>query len=238
MSPDGPAEGRSAAFFDVDGTLTATTIVHYYIYFRRRRMSRAWGTLWKSIYLIKCVYFLVLDKISRSRLNVVFYRDYAGMAAAQVKAHAEDCDRDLVQPRQFPAGVACVAQHLAAQREVVFVTGSIDFTIAPLARRLGVKNIVAPALVESNGRFTGELDGQPVGEAEKARRVRRFAEQHGIDLARSYAYGDSVADLPMLELVGHPHAVNPDRALAAVAKKRGWTVHRWTTEPSTGRHQP
>lgn len=235
MSSGGTADDRAAAFFDVDGTLTNTTIVHYYVYFRRRRMSRLWGMVWNAIYLLKCAYFLVLDKFNRSLLNVVFYRSYAGLPVVEIKAQAEDCDRDLVMPRQFEEAAACVQAHRAAQREVVFVTGSIDFTVAPLARRLGVQSVVAPALLESDGRFTGKLNGAPVGEAEKARRVKIFSSEHGIDLTRSYAYGDSIADLPMLELVGHPQVVNPDRALAAIARQRGWPMHRWTTAAESGR---
>ncbi len=238
MSSGGTAEGRAAAFFDVDGTLTNTTIVHYYVYFRRRRMSRLWGIVWNAIYMLRCVYFLILDKFDRSLLNVVFYHSYAGLPAAEIKAQAEDCDRDLVMPRQFEEAAACVQSHHDAQREVVFVTGSIDFTIAPLAKRLGVESIIAPALLESEGRFTGELDGAPVGQEEKARRVKIFSSEHGIDLASSYAYGDSIADLPMLELVGHPQVVNPDRALAAIAKQRGWPIHKWTTADESGRTQP
>ena len=63
---------------------------------------------------------------------------------------------------------------------------------------------------------------------EKANRIRRFADAGGIDLSLSHAYGDSIADLPMLESVGHPHVVNPDKALAATAKSRNWPMHRWT----------
>ncbi len=235
MSSGGTADDRAAAFFDVDGTLTNTTIVHYYVYFRRRRMSRLLGIVWNATYMLRCVYYLILDKFDRSLLNVVFYRSYAGLPAAEIKAQAEDCDHDLVMPRQFEEAAACVQSHHAAQREVVFVTGSLDFTVAPLAKRLGVESVVAPALLESDGRFTGELDGAPVGQAEKARRVKSFSSQHGIDLARSYAYGDSIADLPMLELVGHPHVVNPDRALVAIAKRRGWPIHKWTTAAESGR---
>ena len=93
--------GRAAAFFDVDGTLVQTTIVHYYMYFRRQRMSPLLSALWTTAFFAKCGYYFILDKISRSRLNVVFYRNYAGLPAARIKAQAADCYRDVIKPRQF-----------------------------------------------------------------------------------------------------------------------------------------
>lgn len=220
--------GKPAVFFDVDGTLVATTIVHYYIYFRRRRMSSFWGGIWSTLYLLKCAYYLVLDKISRSYLNVVFYRSYGGLEVGKIKALVPDCHRDVIKPRRFRQAADCIADHRAAGRRIVLVTGSIDFIVEPLAGELAVDDVLAPALIESDGRFTGALDGPPIGEVEKARRVRRFAEESDIDLTQCYAYGDSIADLPMLEAVGHPNTVNPDRALGAVARSRGWPTHRWT----------
>jgi phosphoserine phosphatase len=98
----------------------------------------------------------------------------------------------------------------------------------PLADALGVDDVLSPALVEDGDRFTGALDGPPVGQEEKARRMRAYAAQHGIDLASSFAYGDSMADVPMLDVVGHGQAVNPTKALAMLAVSRGWPVHRWT----------
>ncbi len=230
-----PAE-KAAAFFDVDGTLIHTTIVHYYDYFRRRRMSRLVGRLWHVAFMLKCVLYLVLDKINRSRLNIVFYRSYRGLSAADVKSQAEDCYRDVIRPRRFLEAEACLQEHRDSGCDVVLVTGSIDFIIAPLARVLGVTHVLAPALLESDGRFTGSLDGPPIGDEEKARRIRQFAAEHGIDLAQSHAYGDSIADLPMLECVGFPHAVNPDNALAATARSRGWPVHRWTVATTAEGH--
>ena len=64
--------------------------------------------------------------------------------------------------------------------------------------------------------------------------MRRFAETHDLDLTESFAYGDSIADLPMLETVGHPRVVNPDKKLSAVAKKRGWPIHHWSIAPLGG----
>lgn len=231
MAGETDGERTAAAFFDVDGTLVGTTIVHYYVYFKRKRLRPPWRTIWSALFAVKCVYFYLLDKVSRDRLNVVFYRSYAGLPAREIKAEGLDCYRDVIRPRRFEEAARCVARHKHDGHQVVLVTGSIDFIIAPLAKELEVSGVVAPALLESGGRFTGELDGPPIGTEEKARRIRAYADAHGIDLSLSHAYGDSIADLPMLESVGFPHAVNPDRALTAKAKARGWPTHHWAAAP-------
>ena len=221
-------QGRSAVFFDVDGTLTKTTIVDHYAYFRRAGMSPLMGRVWQGAFLIKCLYFLVLDKIDRSMLNVVFYGSYAGMSVTETKGLVASCHEKVIKPRQFQEVPACLAEQREAGRAIVLVTGSLDFIIEPLAKELGAADVIAPSLVESNGLFTGKLGGPPIGTEEKARQVRSYAQTHDIDLALSHAYGDSIADLPMLECVGFPHAVNPDRALAAIARERNWPVHQWS----------
>jgi len=224
---------REAAFFDVDGTLCDTTIAHYYRYFMFRRLSPLVGKLWHSSFLVKCVYYLILDKFDRSRFNVVFYRNYAGLPTAEIKAQADDCYQNIFRPHCFSQALDCIEEHRRADRAVVLVTGSLDFIIEPLAVEFRADAVIAARLVESNGCFTGELDGPPIGGKEKARRMQEFAAERGIDLSQSRAYGDSMADLPMLEAVGFPHAVNPDRHLAATAKKRGWPTHHWTIAVST-----
>lgn len=229
MASGATAPRRAAAFFDVDGTLVSTTIVHYYVYFRSRRLSPLWRRVWYAGFLAKCGYYLLLDKLDRSRMNVVFYRSYAGLPVAELQSQAVECHRDVIRPRCFAEGANEVVRQREEGRRVVLVTGSIDFIIAPLARELAVDHVLAASLRAANGRFTGELDGPPIGSEEKARRIRRFAEGHDIDLAASHAYGDSIADLPMLETVGHPHVVNADKALAAAAERRGWPAHRWAT---------
>lgn len=230
----GDEGGIGAAFFDVDGTLVKTTIVHYYMYFRKRQMPRWVRGLWQAAYTVKCLGYLVLDKIDRSRLNVVFYRSYRGMEAAWVRGQVGNCHRDVIAPRCFAEARPCVQEHQGAGRRIVLVTGSIDFIVEPLATELGADHVIAPALVEAGGRFTGALDGPPIGNEEKAGRIRAFADETGIDLSASYAYADSIADLPMLEVVGHPQVVNPDKRLGAVAAKRGWPVHRWFVGQAAG----
>jgi len=226
--PNAEPGGSAAAFFDVDGTLVSTTIVHYYMYFRRRMMGRLSGGAWQVAYYLRCLYFLILDSIDRSRMNVTFYRDYAGLSTEIVQGLADDCFRDMIEPSLFPDGVECIGEYLAKGTRVVFVTGSLDFIMAPLARSLDVADVIAAEMGEVDGRFTGELAGPPIGEQIKADRMRSFAERGGIDLTASHAYGDSVADVPMLEAVGHAHVVNPQKKLAAIARTRGWSVHHWS----------
>ncbi len=234
----GAAEGvRSAAFFDVDGTLARTNVVHYYVYFRRRQMSPFTGSLWYAAFLLKCLYYLALDRIDRSAFNRVFYRSYTGLRVDRIKEQARDCYREVIVPRRFDQVVACLAEHRRAGRRIVLVTGSIGYVMEPLAGDLGAEDLIATRLIESDGCFTGQLDGPPIALDEKARLVRRLAQENGIDLEESYAYGDSVADLPMLEAVGHPQAVNPDRRLATIAQARGWPIHQWTVA-AAGKSRP
>ncbi len=234
-----PAAG--AAFFDVDGTLVSTHIVHQYVRVRRflrYQCGGRWPTvshrLWLTAFYVRCLQYLVLDHVSRTRMNTVFYRNYAGLSCDQVRVAAGDCFECVLQPHLFEDAVNCVVGHLKASRRVVFVTGSIDFLVAPLAKYLeslagdvGRIDVVARSLVTNDGRFTGELSGPPIGEEEKAAEVKRYVSREGIDLEQSYAYGDSVADAPMLELVGTAVAVNADRALRARARAKSWSCVEW-----------
>jgi len=224
------AQPKIAAFFDVDGTLCDTTIAHYYRYFMLRRLPGWRGRLWHAAFLAKCGYYLLLDRVDRLRLNVVFYRNYAGLATAEIKSQAEDCYHDVIVPRRFVEAADAVGKHRDAGHAVVFVTGSLDFVMAPLARAVRATHVLASRLTEMDGRFTGQLADAPIGAEEKARLMRAYAETNGIDLSQSHAYGDSMADLPMLEAVGFPHAVNPDRGLRALARARGWPTHQWTLD--------
>lgn len=223
-----PTAQHQVAFFDVDGTLCDTTIAHYFRYFMFARLSPWRRRIWYTWFLLKCGFYLILDRFDRGRLNVVFYRNYAGLPAAEIKAQAEACERSVLAGRWYEDAGACMAEHRSAGRDVVFVTGSLDFIVEPLARRVGATAVLSAKLVEADGRFTGELDGPALGGPQKAKMMRDYAAEAGVDLALCHAYGDSFADVPMLEVVGFPHAVNPDSRLAALAAQRGWPVHRWT----------
>jgi HAD superfamily hydrolase (TIGR01490 family) len=236
---------RAAAFFDVDGTLVSTHIVHQYL-FVRRMLARQRGPvaaalypLWAAGFIMKCLRYLYLDRVSRTRMNIAFYRNYAGLPSAAVQDAAEACFHDVLAPHLHEPAVQRLIEHARAGHRVALLTGSVDIFIAPLARHLSERSgtcvhLLARSLVASNGRFTGALDGPPIGEGEKVAVLQAFARDHAVDLPASFAYGDNKADLPMLEAVGHPQVVNPDRTLGAEARRRGWAIHRWAAGDRCG----
>ncbi len=218
---------KRVAFFDVDGTLLKSTIVHYYIYLRSAQMPFLLKYFWLIAFLPKTVYYLILDSISRTRFNRVFYRSYRGMDAAEVKRLSAEMFETSLRPKIYAEAVSQIQEHKEEGTGVVLVTGSLDFIVQPIADYLGVDAILAPQLREENGRFTGELTTVPLIGEEKAKAVRSYADQHEISLEESYAYGDSQSDLPMLECVGNPVAVNPSKALHQKALESGWEIHEW-----------
>ena len=222
-----PNPKKTVVFFDVDGTLLKSTIVHYYIWMRSAQAPFLLKKLWLVGFLPKIVYYLVLDSVSRIRFNQVFYRNYRGMNAEQTRELSLEMFETYLRPKIFAEAVSQIQEHKEQGAAVVLVTGSLDFIVQPIADYLAVDAVLAPQLREENGQFTGELTTAPfIGEA-KAKAMRDYADQHEISLEESYAYGDSQSDLPMLECVGNPVVVNPGKALREKAVESGWEMHEW-----------
>jgi HAD superfamily hydrolase (TIGR01490 family) len=217
----------AAAFFDVDGTLARSDIVRTYVHLRTRGLAPLARLGWLARYLPKVVRLLWIDRSDRARMNVELYRGYAGMRLADVSAAMIEDYHEVLGRRVFPGARARIAEHRLHGDRVVLVSGSLDFVIAPLAAELGADDVLAARMEVRDGVLTGRLIGPPFAGTEKERRVREFAAARGIDLAASTAYGDSLSDLPVLELAGHAVAVNPDRSLARVARARGFTILHW-----------
>jgi HAD superfamily hydrolase (TIGR01490 family) len=222
-----PNSQKTVAFFDVDGTLLKSTIVHCYIWMRSLQMPFFLKHLWLIGFLPKIVYYLILDSISRTRFNQVFYRNYRGLEVAEMKAVSTEMFETYIRPKIFSEAVSQIQEHKEQGTAIVLVTGSLDFVVQPIADYLTVDAVLAPQLHEQGGQFTGELTTAPLIGEEKAKAMRNYADRHEVSLEASYAYGDSQSDLPMLECVGNPVVVNPGKALREKAIKSGWELHEW-----------
>ncbi len=220
-------EKNAIAFFDVDGTLLKSTIVHYYIWLRTASLSRFLKVFWLIGFLPKIVYYLILDRFSRTRFNQVFYRNYRGMNAAEIKTLAADMFGTYIREKIFSAAVTQIQEHKERGDYVVFVTGSLDFIVQPIADYLEVDSVLAPQLEEQDGKFTGALTTDPLIGKQKEIALTTFADETEIPLPICYAYSDSQSDLPMLNCVGYPAVVNPSGALRKKALTEGWEMHEW-----------
>ena len=226
---------RQAAIFDVDGTISATRSTTSLVWLRQRQTSAWQHRLWLASLLWRAPYAWIADRVDRDRADRMVYAQFAGLSRRRLEADAERCCEEVLLPICFPDALAEMGTHRDAGRRLVLVSGGLDLVLAPLARALGAE-LLAQRLVADGDRITGRhLSYEVLGDAfapltqsdRKAAALRRHAEATGIDLAASFAYGDSVNDVAMLEAVGTPVAVNPDRGLTRVAEERQWKVERW-----------
>jgi HAD superfamily hydrolase (TIGR01490 family) len=221
-----------AAFFDVDGTLTRTTILHPLVWYQRAHLSRPRFLCWYAGLVLDVPRLVWIDRRSRSRVNVVFFRRYAGLPEGELRNWHRRTFADNLRRRLYPAAASCLEEHRRLGHRIVLVTGGVDFVMQPLAEQVGAAELMATHLVARDGLLTGDLAGPPIAHGRKAELVRDYAEKHGIDLGESFAYTDSYGDLPMLECVGHPAAVNADRRLRRLAARRGWRREDWKHPPA------
>ena len=217
-----------AGFFDVDGTLCSTNIVQAYLDFRLQDASfvRRWAHL--TLMLTKLPYYVVLDSISRDRFCEVFYRKYARVGEAEMERWAAGAAERYWSPRLFPAALQQLEAHRAQGHRIILISGGIESVVKPLAEVLGVDAMFGTEPEVEGTYLTGRLVNGPLNGMKKAEAAQQLSDTLGVDLERSYAYGDSYADREFLECVGNPVAVNPDRRLKKLARSRGWPIQKWS----------
>jgi HAD superfamily hydrolase (TIGR01490 family) len=219
-----------AAFFDLDKTIIAKSSVLAFgrPLYREGLISRS--AIARSMYA-QIVYMLVgADEAKMEKVRESMLRLTKGWDQQHVAEIVRETLEATIQPIIYAEALDLIREHNAAGRRTVIISSSPFEVVAPLAEYLGVDDAIATrARIDDEGRYTGELEFYAYG-PHKADAIREMAVKEGIDLARSYAYSDSITDLPMLELVGNPVAVNPDRELTRVAREREWET-MWFQHP-------
>ncbi len=224
----GPYAGRvQAAFFDLDETVIAKASM---VAFGRPLYDAGMISRWlvvRAMWSNLLFHYLGADEERMRKFRSSALRITRGWDQALVSAIVRDTLTDVIEPIVYVEALELIREHQAAGRRVFIISASPEEIVAPLAQYLGVDEAIASrAQLDEEGRYTGEVEFWSYGPY-KAEAMRDAAERQGIDLAESYAYSDSATDVPMLEAVGHPVAVNPDRDLARIAAAREWEVRHF-----------
>jgi len=228
------APQRHMAAFDLENTLIASNVVTSYSWLATRRLSTADRVRFALRTLAEGPSLLAQDRADRSDFLRSFYRRYEGAPIDQLDEDALEHFSEVLLARSFPAAIRRVREHRALGHRTVLITGALDVVIAPL--RPLFDDVVCAQLgteVDPDGRrvLTGQLDTVPPTTEARARILADYCDSEGLSLAESVAYADSSSDLPMLEAVGFPVAVNPEPRLASIARKRGWLIEDFRTAP-------
>jgi HAD superfamily hydrolase (TIGR01490 family) len=218
-----PSRSGAAAFFDLDKTIIAgSSALAFSRPFRRQGLINRRAVL-RSAYAQLLLVLAGADadtmELLRRRLTTLC----TGWEVAQIRAIVAETLHDIVEPLVYAEATELIAEHRANGDEVVVLSASGLEVVEPIAALVGADRCLATRMGVADGRYTGVIDYYCYGE-EKARAARKIAAEQGYPLADCRAYSDSITDLPLLEAVGHPTAVNPDRALRREAEQRGWPI--------------
>jgi HAD superfamily hydrolase (TIGR01490 family) len=224
------APERHLAAFDLENTLIASNVVASYAWLATRRLPTDERLRFIARTLAEAPRLLAMDRRDRGDFLRHFYRRYEDAPIEQLDLDSSEMFSDLILTKSFPAAIRRVREHRALGHRTLLITGALDFVVKPL--RPLFDDIVCASLSTSPGeRYAGELtDVPPTGES-RAQLLFDYADGENLALAESVAYADSASDLPMLEAVGFPVAVNPETRLAAIARKRGWLVEHFSKAP-------
>ncbi len=215
---------RRAAFYDLDGTLAELNLVHSVLFVLTNLGSWSDRVAYVSSFAARLPRLYAAERRDRHLLNVVMFGALRGISRDRLVMLGEEYCERVLWGGLYERAVELLQANREAGLEPVLVTGSPDFMVAPLARRLGAASFAANRLVFRGGIATGRLCEPVMAGAEKAHWLARFADANRLELADCWGYADSYYDLPFLSAVGHPVAVNPDRRLDAVARARRWPV--------------
>ncbi|MDQ3706576.1 MAG: HAD-IB family hydrolase [Chloroflexota bacterium] len=212
----------AAAVFDVDRTLVpVTTTERIFIRYLARRGVLRWNALWRTgMLVLKSLPQRVspFEAIRRERAYL------AGQPYEKMRRMAQDCFETGIKQRISRSGVEAIKEHKAKGEMVVLLSGSLDFLLEPFKDYVGADHLIAAKMEVVNGRLTGRIVGDwPFG-SYKAVLIRHFAEEHGLDFTRSYAYADHHTDHEVLRLFGNPVVINARTKMQEIARREGWTM--------------
>lgn len=219
-----PTSPTVAAFFDLDRTIIATSSAHA---LGKELLSEGLITPFQALHLsLEKASHLVAghSDTQMESARTWFGEMITGWDVAQVRSVATQALRTEITPTVYKEARDLIEQHVTAGHLIVIVSASAQDLVDIIARELGISHVIATQLEVVDGKYTGNIPFYCSG-TKKEQSIKDFASLYDVDLAASYAYSDSITDLPMLSTVGHPVAINPDRALRSHAKERGWPIH-------------
>ncbi|CAN5530280.1 HAD family hydrolase [soil metagenome] len=215
---------QAASFYDLEGTLVSTNLVHTLGFYAKRQQGLLQTFKKSATTLVKLPFFGLTDLYSRNVFNEVFFKSYKGESEDRLRFFSEQLFEDILKPAIFDGTFEMIQTSKKLGLRQIVITGALDFTIERLMDYLGIDEFAANRLEFVNGYATGRLLPPIMAAATKAIWIREYAEREGINLSDSYAYSDSISDLPMLSIVGHPAAVNPDFRLKQTALQHDWAI--------------
>lgn len=216
---------RVAALFDMDRTLVRKDTARLYTQYRRDRGEATWRDALQVAFWAVQYTLGIIDapNVARQALS--------GFRGTEERALVEACEgwfQEYVLEHVQPKGREAVARHQQQGDLVAIVTGATAYAANPLARELGIDQVVCSELeLDADGRLTGRIIEPLCYGQGKLERARRLAAIQDFDLAEATFYSDSITDLPLLEAVRYPQVVNPDARLRRAARQRGWPIHAW-----------
>ena len=218
-----PVGGRIAAFFDLDKTVIAksSTLAFSKPFFDQGLINRR--AVLKSSYAQFLFLLSGADHDQMERMRAHLTNMCTDWDVEQVKAIVAETLHDIVDPLIFAEAADLIADHRIRGHDIVVVSASGEEVVQPIAEALGATHTAATRMVVKDGKYTGELEFYCYGPG-KVEAIEKLAATENYDLSQCYAYSDSMTDLPMLEAVGHPTAVNPDRGLRKEAAGRSWPI--------------
>jgi HAD superfamily hydrolase (TIGR01490 family) len=213
-----------ASFFDVDGTLVHTNLLHPTVFYLTNQPNplRSFRALARAA--LGSPRMVLAEMVDRRRFNELLFAHYEGISEDRLLLLADEAFDTVLKRALYPGARELIARCREEGHEVVLVSGALDFLMERLAKHLGATGVIANRLDFKDGYATGKLLRPVVAGPEKARLVREWARARGLDLGDCFAYSDSYSDVPMLSVVGHPCAVNPDLRLAKLALTYDWPV--------------
>jgi HAD superfamily hydrolase (TIGR01490 family) len=214
---------RSAAFFDLDKTILAksSSLAFARPFYKGGLIGRS--DVLKSAYAQFTYLSSGADHDQMEAMRHYMSQLVTGWDVETVRRIVAETLDEIVDPAVYEEAVDLIEEHKDAGRDVIIISSSGTEVVEPIGERLGVDRAIGTQVEIVDGRYTGEILFYAYGEG-KADAMRALAEENGYDLTDCYAYTDSMTDLPMLEVVGHPVCVNPDAPLRAIALERGWPI--------------